>query len=506
MMGLWRAPAARGRRLRLCLCLCISLGMAGVLGGPAALAAGSDGVGQTSPDDAGTLIRFLSLDEIWELAETQHPSMRDALRELAALERTLQQREAAYAPSVTLRSEGLGIRIDQNGSAQGVNPSLAVSSGLKLPAGVQLSATVTARDLTRIADGANSPLQATLSLSYPLGRSAELDSDALALREARLALEAAERRLEATRAQARMQVLSALRDREVAAVRWRLAQEGLADALRRWEIVQAQAAAGMATEAQVVTAELERLRAEQELAVAERNYHTREQQLLRLLGLAGSGEPYRFESVWDWTGMPPAPSLAESAERAVRYSADVWERAQALETARLQLQAERERAGLDTSLQVSYSNTTSQGQGQDQIGWRINFQVSYPLFDGGQRKLGVVNREEAVARAEEALAAAIEQVRTNVEELAFQLEDARRQVEMAQLDVMRAELELAALERQLALPVPAATEDAVASARRARERAEIAWREAVWTYQSRWVELQILQGAVDWDALKAGSD
>src|SRR5690606_5549768 len=125
---------------------------------------------------------------------------------------------------------------------------------------------------------------------------------------------------------------------------------------------------------------------------------------------------------------------------------------------------------------------------------------------GGQRRLSVISREEAVVRAQEALDTAVEQVRTQVEDLLFQLEDARRQVEMARLEVVRAELELTAAERQLALPVPTATADAVANARRAVKRAEISWREAVWAYQSRWLELGILQGAVDWDALRAGSE
>ncbi|OUM92316.1 MAG: hypothetical protein BAA04_12630 [Firmicutes bacterium ZCTH02-B6] len=188
-------------------------------------------------------------------------------------------------------------------------------------------------------------------------------------------------------------------------------------------------------------------------------------------------------------------------------SVDVWEREQALETARLQLEAERERQGLETSLQVTYTHGgEEQGQNQNQPGWSISLQASYPLYDGGQRRLALVNREEAVLRAQESLDSAAEQLRAQVQDLLYQLEDARRQVEIARLERRRAEIELLAAERQLTLPVPSATEDAVASARRALERADISWREAVWTYQARWIELGILQGAVDWDALRAGSE
>lgn len=88
----------------------------------------------------------------------------------------------------------------------------------------------------------------------------------------------------------------------------------------------------------------------------------------------------------------------------------------------------------------------------------------------------------------------------------FQLEDARRQVEMAALERQRAELEWTVAQRRMELPVPAATPEAVASAWRTLQRADIAWREAVWAYQSQWINLQIRLGGVDWDALKAGGE
>src|SRR5690606_27513692 len=125
-------------------------------------------------------------------------------------------------------------------------------------------------------------VRGTVSLSYPLLRSASLDADALALREAALAVDAARRRLEVVRQQARAQVLSALRDAEVAKARLELAQETYAAAVRARAVVDAQVEAGAVTEAQVVAAELELLRAQQELITAERTYNARREQLLRL--------------------------------------------------------------------------------------------------------------------------------------------------------------------------------------------------------------------------------
>src|SRR5690606_29536431 len=156
-------------------------------------------------------------------AEAQHPSVKDAQRELAAAERALQQREAAYAPNVTLRADGLSLRIEPDGDTVTGRPGLAVSAGLKMPTGLQLSASVSAQQSRAATQDAN--VRGTVSLSYPLLRSASLDADALALREAALAVDAARRRLEVVRQQARAQVLSALRDAEVAKARLELAQE-----------------------------------------------------------------------------------------------------------------------------------------------------------------------------------------------------------------------------------------------------------------------------------------
>lgn len=444
---------------------------------------------------------YLSLDDVWALADAHHPAVRDARREEAALERSLEQREAAYAPSLALRAEGLGVRVAPDGSMDPFDPGVGVSAGIKLPSGWQVNASLTALQRGLGTEAPESSVRGTVTLSYPLFRSAELDADALALREAAVALEAGRRSLERARQEARAQVLAALRDTEVAAARLRLAQAGHEEAVRHQRIVQAQAEAGIATEAQQLAAQLELLRAEQELVVAERTYQAREAQLLRFLGLNPGEVRYEFESVWDWLAMPPPGVRDELVERAVAASADVWERRQAVEAARLQLEAERERSGWDTSVQVSYTTQGVQDQNR-RPGWQVGLQASYPLYDGGQRRLSVAGREEAYVRAEEALAAAKEQVEAQVADLLFQLEDARRQVEIARLEVTRAELEWATARRQLELPVPAATADTVAAARRAVERADIAWREAVWAYQARWIDLQILLGRVDWDALR----
>ena len=473
--------------------------MAWLVGCPPALAAEADSPGAVPAATAGEKTVYLFFDDVWTLADSHHPQVREALRELESLERTLAQREAAYKPTLTLRGEGPGVRFAPGGETETFTFGLGLSAGLKLASGLELSASINSSQREAGAAASDSGLRATLSLSYPLLRSAELDADALALREAAVAVEAGRRRVEVARQEARMQALSALRDAEAAEARLELARAAYEEAVASHTVVVRQAEIGAATEVQLLTAQLELLRAEQELMVAERTYQARRAQLLRLLGLTEGAVRYRFPSAWDWLAMPDPGAVEDMMERAVASSVDVWERRQAVEAAALQLAAERERSGLETSLQVSYNTSGVQGS---QPGWRVGLQASYPLLDGGQRSLSIAAREEAYARAEEALAAAVEQVQEQVADLFFQLEDARRQVEIARLELTRAELEQSAVQRRLELPVPAATEAELAAARRAVERAEIAWREAVWTYQARWLELQILQGDVDWDALR----
>ena len=474
-----------------------------LLAGQPAPAAEGDSPDAVTAAAAGEETVNLSWHDVWTLADSYHPQVRAALRELESLERTLAQREAAYKPTLTLRGEGPGVRWAPGGDTEAFALGVGLSAGLKLPSGLQLNASINSSQREAGTEDPDSGLRTTVSVSYPLRRSAELDADALALREAAVARDAGRRRVEIARQQARLETLSALREVEAAEALLRLARGAYEEALANHSVVVQQAEIGAATEAQLLAAQLDVLRAEQELMAAERTYQARRSSLLRLLGLTEDGVGYRFPSAWDWLAMPDSGAEDEIMAQAVAASVDVWERQQAVETTALQLAAERERSGLETSLQLSYSASSGQGS---QPGWRVGLQASYPLLDGGQRRLNLEAREAAYAQAQEALASAVEQVQDQVADLLFQLEDARRQVEIARLELTRAQLEWTSAQRRLELPVPAATEADVAAARRAVERAEIAWREAVWTYQARWMELQILQGDVDWDALRGGEE
>lgn len=467
---------------------------AALLPGPGPAAAGPD------PGTSGEPA-YISLAEALAMAEEHHPLVTEAQEDLAAQLREMEAAQAAYAPSVTLRSEGLTVHVDPNGDARFGEPGVSVNASWKLPSGWSLGASLAARSEREDAEN-GPPVRGSITVSYPLGRTLELDADALELRKAALAVERASRELENRRHEARADVLAALHGYELAAQRLALAQEAYADAVQQKADADEQAAAGAATRADQIAAELELMRAEQEVALARQTLETRRNEVLELLGLEDDPAPerYRFESVLDWTSMPDPGDEEAAVQRAVAASATVWELLEAEETARLELEAARERAGWEASLQAAY---TTAGVDDVREGWSVGLQLAYPLADGGQRRRNIEALEEAYARARADREAAVEEIREEVHELYFQLEDARRAAEMARLEVVRAELELAGVERRFELPVPAATAEELAAARRAVRRAELDWREAVQAYRELWIRLQILQGGVDWETLTA---
>ena len=313
------------------------------------------------------------------------------------------------------------------------------------------------------------------------------------------ALENARLEFERLRDEVRAEVLAALHALQVAQVRFELARAAYADAAAEWDLAQRHKELGIITEAEYLAAQIAWLRAEQDWLTAQRTLEARRRDLARLLGLDDVAG-YEFEDVLGWTAMPPAGSSDEAAARATARSLTVRERRQAVETAELQLAAERERSGWTASFSATYVPRGS-GTQEQRDGLSLSVSLSYPLADGGQRRRSLAAREEAVERALEALERAEEEVRQQVLDLFVQLEDARREVDIAGLELARAELEYAAVLRQAGLPVAAAGQADVERARRAVVRAELSWLEAVQRYQARWIELQRLQGPVPWETL-----
>lgn len=444
---------------------------------------------------------YISLEDAWALAEEHHPRMVEARRSLAQLQRDLQQRENAYAPTLNMSVGGLEVRRDLDGDWRAPNPRASLSASLKLPAGFTISVSATSPSLTPPSTGSNN-WRGSFSVEYPLFRSPELDSDAQALRQAQQALSVAMRELEQLRDEVRAGVLAAMQAEQIAAVRLQLAYASYDDAVASWETTLRQMELGMVTEAEYLSSQVSLLRAEQERLSAERAWQARRRELGDMLGLQDPFA-YEFENVLTITAMPDPGAADTAAERAVASSLTVWERQRAVESAELQLASERERSGLTAQLRGQYVPAGSGSGQQQQEGFQVSLTLSYPLYDAGQRRMSLEAREEAVQRAREQLAQAEQDVRARVADLLVQIEDARRDVEIASLDLRRVQLELAAVLRQAELAVAAVGEEDVERARRNVVRSELAYLEAVQRYQARWIELQRLQGPVPWEQLLA---
>ena len=126
----------------------------------------------------------------------------------------------------------------------------------------------------------------------------------------------------------------------------------------------------------VLAAQIELLRAEQDwLTPSGRGGLGGD--LAALLGVEDV-EGYEFENVLGLTALPPAGDPEEAERKAVANSLTVWERRQAVETAELQLAAERERSGLTGQLRGDYlppSNDASDQRRQTQAQARVTLSL-----------------------------------------------------------------------------------------------------------------------------------
>lgn len=464
--------------------------------------------GPLSAEAAESTGRYVSVQDAWARAEVHHPAVVEAEKRVASAERDVLQREAAYAPALTAGVTGLSLRVSPDGTMTSPEPVVSLNASLKLKAGVSLSGSLSTRSTEGSGGGGGTgvgsfpggeSLRGSVSFTYPLFRSAALDGDALSLQQGETNLVAAVRELEHVRDEVRADVLTALHQEQGAALRLELALEAYDEAEAAAEKIRRRVGLGVAPETDLIGARIDLLRAEKERIQATRTWQNRRHELLTMLGLDGEPDDFVFQSVQHWTRMPDPPALEEALSGAIQRSVTLWERMQAEEVAATQLEAERRRFRGDINLTGSY-NSRNSGSNQSP-GWQVGVGVTYPLLDGGQRERTLQSREEAYEGARQGVEDARRAVEEQVEDGFIQLADARRDVEIAELELLRARLELESVQRQAALPVAVVGEDELRQGERALVRAEQGWREAVQTYQMRWIALQRLIGPVDWTRL-----
>src|SRR5690625_7831051 len=121
-------PARGGGRvplpaLLLCTFLLIVSGWTVV--GSASVAMGVPSVGSPTAGDereSGDGLPFMSVAEMWALAERNHPRIVEAEQRLVSAGEDVEQSEAAYSPTLTVSASGLSLHVDRDGALETGKP------------------------------------------------------------------------------------------------------------------------------------------------------------------------------------------------------------------------------------------------------------------------------------------------------------------------------------------------------------------------------------------------
>lgn len=420
----------------------------------------------SAASEAGSEIDTLSLQTVLDRAAQYHPDIVQARNALVQAERDLVAQQAAYAPKLSLDSTPIGFRMQQ-GEVVRQAASIRLSANQSTSVGLSGSASLS----VSVDDGFSLSVPSwNVSFSYPLFRSAELNSTNMAIRQAQIQVETARRNLLRAESTALVQTVELYHGAQRAAARWKEALDALTEAETEATRVARRVELGVASDIEYLTAQTELRRQQLQAAQAERAYKDQMQSLLTAIGIEGEPEAYRLS---DWPELsPPGTALDLDAYVSAASSFDVglWQREIAVDTARLQLEAEIERSGFETTLSASV------GKGQDrQVNetipqWSLQLQVSYPLADGGAQARALADREQNLKNAERAYEEELKAFQQRLRQLQEALSDAETNLQIAELSYEIAALQFAGA--QTAHASGLSSVDDLKQAERALERAK----------------------------------
>lgn len=384
----------------------------------ALLGGGSAALAQSEP-----ATDILSLEEAVERALEHAPGVAGARRSLERGALALESAEIAFKPRASA-SAGAAISDGDTGMRAGLSGSGSIAPG------VTWSASLSRSDRTGVSVGNDfepRPLSASLSVNWrlwPPGRDAE---NWRALETRRGELSAAEARLVQAERAAVVSVIGAYGRLAAARGRLALAEEALLAARREVELQKERRARGMASEADVIRAEIALLEQEGALSSRLQSVDSLTADLAELIGMSAARvgqmrlEPLALES-----GSWALPDQEAAFQRAVEASLAVAAQARALEAAKLALDVLRREGGPS----VSVGGSVKAGEGGD-VGWSVRIDGSYDLFDSGARANRIASAERDVRDAEIALDEALEAVRDEVASAYREIANAERSLAIA---------------------------------------------------------------------------
>lgn len=438
---------------------------------------------------------FISLDQAMAQGENNHPDVLAAEEALFDAELGLERHVRSQRPNFTLHSRHLRMRQHETDGFVMDDPGVELRMGSwRLGAGFDM-------DGALIADsGDGDSLRARLTLRRALMGPGTIDQQSRVLKERSRELERAKAALARARQRAQIEVWHALYDLESAMVRAQLAAEEVEQAQAAFRRAVENVQSGVAGEEEKIWAEVDLLRAERLQVVAERDRLKARNHLIDMLGLDQKTD-YRFEQVSFYRGMPDPGSVDAAVARAGRFSFELSDRHIEVEEAK--------RAIDDLSLsnlpEINFSTTYSHQFREDDtpIGISLQVQVSYPLYDGGVRGVDRESANTRLERALEALERAEENLQDQVKSHFDHLHDLLLDVELAQFERQLAWLNYEAAKRQAT--VGTITDEDLEAVEREVRKAQVAVDDAIKAYQREWLELQLLQGHIDWSSLMEGS-
>lgn len=415
--------------------------------------------------EGGDEVRHLTLQVVLERAAQHHPDILQARDALSQAERDLVAQQAAYAPRLSLDSTPVGLRM-QHGEVVRQTASLRLSASQSTATGWSGSASLN----VSIDDGLSLSLPSwSVSVSYPLFKSAELSSTNLAIRQAQIQVESARRNLLRTESTALVETVHLYHGVWQAAARWQEARDALTEAEIHAEQVARRVELGIASQMEHLTAQTELQRQQLNAVQAERAYRAQMQTLLSVIGLEEDHAAY-YVAAWPELAPPEAPLDIDAYALAARdFDIALWQREVAIDTARLQLEAERERSGLESTLSASVGKGQERQVNETTPQWSLQVQVTYPLADGGARERTLAERELSLKQAERAYEEELKAFEKRLEQLRHALFDAKANLQIAQLSYEMAELQF--MGAQTAFSAGLSSEDDLKQAERAFERA-----------------------------------
>jgi outer membrane protein TolC len=381
----------------------------------------------------------------WEQAISRsliyHPSVTSAIKAEEAAQRALERASAAYAPQLTLSSKpaSTGNRQDSAGKYQRYTEGEArLTAGLATSVGASGSAALGHTWSQRQHQGRSFlSLAATASLD-PRGRL--YSSTRMALEKARItAQKAAWDRQEQAQATA-LSVLSTFWHLELDAQRLAITRESRERQADIYARVLERKRLGLATDTDVLEAEIEWCQAEVAEQKAEAEYRTRllafarDLELPSEIALAPSGGFPEHELV---------DNLDRSAlEQAAReQSLAVRKRSLDVGYSTLELQQAKAARWPDIAVSGNYSIPDLSKTDTTVRPWGVFINVELPILDGGRRRLSVADREAELQSAQAAMMRDQEGTLSTLQQKVTNWEIARRNVQIARLKLTHAQLE-----------------------------------------------------------------